>query len=429
MKNNPFSPTSVVQPQLFAGRKKQILHVVRKMSQVREGMSSSFIISGERGIGKTALAKLLMSISQAKDEQMENLNFLTTYYTVEKNQSFRSVLQSSLNLLTDQLPASSIDRLKSHLGNFFKEGKFSLGAFGAKVEVEKSSQQPSEDDLHLKDQAVSILTNIIKGIKDDQSKKNPDNVFHGVFIVLDEMHNVQNIKGTGQIFRSIITTLDMNKCGNIVFLIISYPEDVKKMFKGDPSAKRNFDILPLEIMPDDEAQEILTKGFKQIDIKYDEKTLSDNISKSGGYPHSIQVLGHSLVEIDSDDCIDHEDWKQAIMKTAKQLQKKDFSNLYNFNGKITQREEVLNVLAMLQRPVSKTSLAKAFEKNIYVSSCLPKLKQIGAVKEELQTGVLSLQSYLFGSAIRMHIASRGSDDNKETLSDWYKVYQKLENSL
>ena len=109
MKNNPFNPNSVVKPQLFAGRGNQVLHVVRKMSQVRDKMSSSFIISGERGIGKTALAKLIMFISQSKDKKFENLNFLTTYYTIEKEQSFRSAFQASLNLLTDQLPNSPQD--------------------------------------------------------------------------------------------------------------------------------------------------------------------------------------------------------------------------------------------------------------------------------------------------------------------------------
>jgi len=56
--NNPFNPNSVVRPQLFAGRASQVFQVVKKMSQVRDKMPSSFIISGERGIGKTAFAKL-----------------------------------------------------------------------------------------------------------------------------------------------------------------------------------------------------------------------------------------------------------------------------------------------------------------------------------------------------------------------------------
>ena len=420
MKPNPFNPNSVVKPQLFAGRPNQILRVIRKLSQVRDKMPSSFVISGERGIGKTAFANLIMFIAQKRDAELENLNFLTTYYSVEKGQSFRSVLQSSLNLLTDQLPKSSIERLKLHLGSFFKDGKFSLGAFGVKAEMDKQSKK---EDMYLKDQTISILTNILKGIEDDR-KENIQNTHDGVLVVLDEIHNVKQIEGTAQILRNVITTLDMNGYGNIAFLVISYPEAVKQFFKGDPSAQRNFDRLPLGIMPENEAQEILTKGFKQAEIEYDKKAVQNNINKAGGYPHSIQVLGHNLVEIDDNNKIDQKDWEKAIKQTAVELQRKDFSNLYRFNGKTRQRGEILNVLAMMPEPIPKNILSKAFEKNIYTSSCLPELKKIGAVKEAPETGLLSLQSYLFKSAIRLHIESQFAGDSSDK-PYWYKVYQKL----
>ena len=423
MKKNPFNPNSVVKPQLFAGRKQQIHQIIRKLSHVQEKMPSSFVISGERGIGKTAFAKLIMFMAQKNNQKPENLNFLTTYYAVEKEQSLLSVLQSSLNLLTDQLSGSVIKRLSSHVGSFFKNGKFSLGAFG--VELGKEPKQSVEEGMYLKDQALSILTNILKGMEEDKK-----NHAKGVLIVLDEVHNITDLKGMAQILRSIITTLDVSGYGNIAFLIISYPSAVKEFFKGDPSAKRNFDILPLEIMPDDEAQEILTKGFEQVKVQYDRQMIRDNISTAGGYPHSIQMLGHNLFEEDQDNNIDQKDWEKATKKTALDLQRKDFSNLYSFNGKTRHRDELLNVLALMPGPVFKSDLSKEFKKqnkNIYASSCLPELKKIGAIKEEVETGLLSLQSHLFKSAISMHIAVQS--DLKKHQPDWYKIYHKIKKSF
>ena len=185
-------------------------------------------------------------------------------------------------------------------------------------------------------------------------------------------------------------------------------------------------MLPLEIMPNNEAEQILTKGFNQAQIKYDESVIRNNIDKAGGYPHSIQVLGHNLVEINNDNYIDQEDWAKAIKQTALELQHKDFSNLYSFNGKIRQRDELLNILSLMPKPVSKSDLAKEFNrknKNIYANSCLPELKKIGAVKEESETGLLSLQSYLFKSAISLHIASQS--DEKKLQTEWYQVYKRL----
>ena len=85
---NPFNPNSVVTPTLFAGRHDQVLQILKKLTQVRDGMPASFVLQGDRGIGKTALAKLIMFTAEANDPHLENLRFLTSYYAVEKGQSF-----------------------------------------------------------------------------------------------------------------------------------------------------------------------------------------------------------------------------------------------------------------------------------------------------------------------------------------------------
>jgi len=419
---NPFNSNSVVTPTLFAGRTQQVLQIVNKLSQVKRGMSSSFFLHGERGIGKTALAKLIISIAEWGNKDLKNLNFLTSYYSVEKGQHFTSVLQASLNRLTDRLPSSSIKRLSERLGDIFKNGKFSFGAFGLNVSVGQSQMElPLEGDAKqfFKDQSISALTNILSGLKEtkDEEKK-----YNGIFIVLDEIHNVENVDGIAQMLRGISTTLDVNGIGNISFMVIGYSEVVDNFFEGDPSAKRSFDLIHLTSMPLDEAKDVLVKGLNEVKVSFDEEPLK-NVKITGGYPHSIQVLGHNLIEVDNNDHIDKEDWGTAVSKTALELQTKDFSFLYKFKGKKTLREEIMNVLAYVGKPISKSILAKNF-KSIYTESCLPKLKNTGAVKEDSQTGELSLHSALFRSAILSHISRTVEEGDT-----WFVVGNKIINEM
>jgi len=206
MKYNPFNPNSVVSTNLFAGRKDYVLRIIRKLEQVKKGMPSSFFLFGERGIGKTALAKLLISIAENNDTQLGGLNFLVSYYSADKGQSINTVLQSSLNELTDNISSSVLDMLSKRLGSLLKNGKFSIGAFSVELKSE-------EKTIAVRDQLISILSNLIEAVKNEEGDKKKD----GIIIVIDEMQNVDDIESCAQLFRGIITTLDVKNLGNYLF--------------------------------------------------------------------------------------------------------------------------------------------------------------------------------------------------------------------
>ena len=81
MKYNPFNPNSVVATNLFAGRSQYILRIIRKLDQVRRGMPSSFFLFGERGIGKTALAKLVKHLAETQRKSQITAEDLSIYVT------------------------------------------------------------------------------------------------------------------------------------------------------------------------------------------------------------------------------------------------------------------------------------------------------------------------------------------------------------
>lgn len=401
IKTNPFNPNATVSTNLFAGRTQQILRVISKLEQVKNGMPTSFFLSGVRGIGKTALAKLIKSIAVINDDQLGNLNFITAYYSVEKGQGIGGALQFSLNELTDQLPKSAIDILSEGLGKLFRNGKFSIGLFSAEVEMGEN-----EEAIALKDQMVAVLTKLVdvmKSLTEDERKG-------GILIIIDELHNVSNLDFCAQLFRGITTTLDVKNKGNVSFLLIGYQETLDNFFAQDPSARRLFDVVELDVMPKGEAKEVLIKGLNQIGVRYDEEALDANIMITGGYPHAIQMIGYNLVEADVDNNIRKDDWDSAIGKTARELQTKEFADMYNFKGKSTLRERIMDILAVSPRPLKQKEIVDFCEgKNIY--QYISPLKESHSIKIDPKAETVELHSHLLKTAILLHIIPRIREEN------------------
>jgi|AntRauTorckE6833_2_1112554.scaffolds.fasta_scaffold03873_5 hypothetical protein len=391
-KFNPFNPNSVVVPNLFAGRYKQVSGICSKLERLHSGLGANFFVYGERGIGKTALAKLILSVSRAQDPELHGLNLLTSYYSVEKGQAISSVLQESLNKLTEGVEENLLKVIGSRVGGLIKNGKFQIGAFGVEMGIGGTSNE--KDIFTVKDQSVSILGNIVRSVCSNDITGSKG----GILIVIDEIHNIDDISSLASILRNIVTTLDVDGVGKVSFLLIGYDEDMVKFFEEDSSAKRFFDPVKLDVMPPNEASEVLKKGFDSVSTTYDDSVILKNIESAGGYPHSIQILGHNIIETDKDNNIDQEDWDEAVFNTAFELRSKDFSKMFSFNKPLKVRDEILISLADSPVPLSRKELDKIVSSSIYQH--IVTLKKCGAIKED-EDKKLSLSSQLFKTAIRI----------------------------
>ena len=408
MKYNPFNPNSVVSTNLFAGRKEYVLKIIRKLEHAKKGMPSSFFLFGERGIGKTALAKLIMFIAEQNDKTLGELNFLVSYYSADKGQKISTVLQASLNELTDKLSKPVLDALGAKLGSLLKNGKFSIGPFSMELKTDE------EKAIIVRDQLISILSNLVESIKTSPEVRKKD----GVLIVVDEMQNISDIEQCAQLFRGIIRTLDVKNLGNIAFLLIGYEIALSDFFNGDPSARRQFDSVQLGVMTPYEAKEVMVKGFKEAQLRWDETSLDQKILATGGYPHSIQLLGHNLLEVDNDGYIDNTDWDKAINRTATELQRKDFAEMYDFHGKTSAKERILDVLAIAWQSLTPKEVSQYSNvKNIY--QYLPELKKSGSIKTDEENGKLYLHSQLFRMSILMRIIDKITNEGylKDLIKD------------
>ena len=79
MKINPYKPNSPISPGMFAGRIDEIKELEKGLFQTKNGQSSNFLITGERGIGKSSLLNLIKPTAKGTFESIYygNLNFIS----------------------------------------------------------------------------------------------------------------------------------------------------------------------------------------------------------------------------------------------------------------------------------------------------------------------------------------------------------------
>ena len=150
-------------------------------------------------------------------------------------------------------------------------------------------------------------------------------------------------------------------------------------------------------MPEEEAYEILCKGFIKAEVKWNESEARAAIKRTAGYPYAVQLLGHNAYESDKDGNIDEDDWANATVSTALELQSKEFSTMYSFKGKRGSRELIIDCVIENNACLTKSDLNNQCPKqNVYRE--ISKLIQQGSLTQDAE-GNICISSQLFRLAV------------------------------
>ena len=93
-KYNPFRPNSIVVPGMFAGRFDELVSLERVLYQTKYGNPEHFIITGERGIGKSSLLFYLECVADGSITTLNNetLRFLVISLELDDESSYPSII-------------------------------------------------------------------------------------------------------------------------------------------------------------------------------------------------------------------------------------------------------------------------------------------------------------------------------------------------
>lgn len=360
---NAFFPAKeITDADRFSGRRKYVEDCYYAL--ISEGTNIAII--GNRGIGKSSLARQVINIATGKNDILhkvgfsvdEELDFLPIYFACGKSTLTHQELLEKLLTNKDCLQDWSYDIPKARKSLEKYQPKFSVGitSFGGEKSNEKSSvtSQPDHD-------VETVFTNVGAAITEQKMAKN------GVLFVIDEFDQIQDKTG----FASFLKALATNVPG-VKFCIVGVAHDIQELMKDHASSDRLFagGIINLPAMTDSELEEIIRGAEASIDeyIRFDQNATRKLVSLAQGHPYMIHLIGKYSLRMayrNGGNDISQSDINSTLSGIAESGTDPVLEGRYKKAvASSNQREIVLKALAEVQANEIEIQTAEAYKKAI-----------------------------------------------------------------
>lgn len=239
-----FSPISPIkQKDFFFGRMTQLQKIAEAINET--GQHS--ILYGERGVGKTSLANIMVE---------SFTNVYPVKVTCKRQDTFKTLWQTAFE---------NIQFSKTVLG---------LG-FTPKVttQIVDIGEQISSITNLRPTQIVSLLNNITS---------------YKLLFIFDEFDNIKSEK-TKASFADLIKSLSDNNI-NSTIVLVGIADSIESLIGNHQSLERCLKQVKMPRMKKEEGEEIIDKGMQKLGIKIESGVKDKIIEFSSGFPHYIHLL-------------------------------------------------------------------------------------------------------------------------------------------
>lgn len=305
MKLNPFKPNSPVPIAMFAGRLKEIEAMEKGLFHTKNNRPHHFLITGERGIGKSSLLSLIKFIAtgEIKSPDYDYFKFITIDIVI----SVRTDLVTLIKLIDKNIERTvgKVETIRKFLSDTW--------SFVQRIKVMDSGieQEAATDnaDILIDDFAWSLAETCKRIANPEKGEEAKD----GIVFFFDEADNACPGLHIGYFLKVLTELLQKHGCNNIMFVVAGLPEVIDKLSKSHESSLRLF--IPLKIIelnPEDRHY-VIEKGIDEGNRLNEAKTTIADVAKrqisnlSEGYPHFIQQFAYSAFEYNSDGEISEDD--------------------------------------------------------------------------------------------------------------------------
>jgi hypothetical protein len=292
---------------MFIGRVNELKRLEQAFIQTIAGEPAHFMITGERGIGKTSLLLYLKALAEG-------------YITL--NSAKFNFLVLDLDIDTNSTQLGLIGRIKMHIDNrlgkserartFLKEAwsflqRVHIMDSGITQESENASDEVMLDEFSL------MLAQICERTCNPEGEPTFSAKYQGILLVIDEADNCSPQLHLGSFIKLLTERLQRHDCNRVLVGLAGMPELRDKLYASHPSSLRIFEDMQMDRLKKSEVSDVISTCLERASKDNNEEvSITDEarkmlVSFSEGYPHFIQQFGYSAFAYDTDGIIDKED--------------------------------------------------------------------------------------------------------------------------
>lgn len=304
-KINPFKPNSPVPKGMFAGRMNEVLALEKGLFQTKSGQPVHFMVTGDRGIGKSSLLFYFQGLSagEIKSPDYEKFNFVTISLSVSDRIDISSLIRLARQHIDREV--GKVESLRTFLSATWE--------FVQRIRVMDSGISAAEQDAEVELQLDNFTHSLAETCKRITRPERDECRKDGIVFIFDECDNATPPLRLGYFFKTVTEALQKRNCHNVMFVIAGLPDVNDKLVQSHPSSVRVFNQLKLaELAPRDRVY-VIEKGVEEGNrLNSDQTTITDEAKTrigafSEGYPHFIQQFSYSAFEDNADGEISGDD--------------------------------------------------------------------------------------------------------------------------
>lgn len=361
-KVNPFKPHSPVPTGLFAGRINEINEYEKGLFQTKNDSPCNFLVTGERGIGKSSLLSLFkpLSTGEIKSPDYDAFNFVAINTIISDTTTLLSFIKMIENGIKREI--GKIENVRNFLNDAWSFVE-RIKVMDSGIEQKSQTEDPDiiiDNFSYSLSQTCKRITNLEKG---EEAKD-------GIIFFIDEADNACVDLRLGYFFKAVTELLQQHGCNNIMFVVAGLPEVSEKLKASHESSLRVFTELKIkELSPDDRFYVIDKAIEKGNEINSEQTTITSDAKGrisvlSEGYPHFIQQFGYSAFDFNTDGEISDEDVLAGAFKpngAIDAIGSRYYASQYHEQIKSDEYREVLKIMAeSMNEWIKKSDIRKEF---------------------------------------------------------------------